>query len=165
MDSSFLSCSDKNAHDKKPISYAKKNYLIKIIKNGSLQVHNEVAALNSEDIYRSTGYLSGALGAWRNSSHYFLLLHRKDANLKSFIEYVKEYWMKENETYKLQNSIIETFAIQMIKQLNTFEQLNVAHGDIKCSNILVLQQKTCMKFCYCDYGLRIKYEKEINFRH
>ena len=162
MDSSFLSCSDKNAHDKMPISFAKKKYLLKIIKDGGSQVHNEVAALNSEAIFRSTGYLTGALGAWCDDSHYFLLLDRKDANLINFIDCVKDYCLKENKSYSLQNEVIESFAVQMIKQLNTFELLNVAHGDIKPTNILVLKQPTCVKFCYCDYGLR-KYYKEKDF--
>ena len=45
MDKQFLKCSEINAHGGDPLSYATKNFILKIIKSTNDQVHNEVAAL------------------------------------------------------------------------------------------------------------------------
>ena len=52
-------------------------------------------------------------------------------NAKMFIDNLKKYYDKKGKGYKVPKQLVELFITQILTQLECFEGINIAHGDIK----------------------------------
>jgi len=127
IDKQFVKCSKEKHLGIDLMESLKKKYVLKLIERGAGNdnVANELAALNC-DKFRGTNLTNYSLGAWRNSDYNFILIYRMHLDLQLFIKNAKQ--LCEEEDCKMDNSIIETFTYQMIKQLKSFDKKNVAHA-------------------------------------
>ena len=147
-----VQCCQPNSHEGKPLDWAHKNFVVKIL-SYSKRVDDEIAALNSAKIYRATNNKFGALGAWKYGNKIFLLLARRITNVGDFIENLKKYYEQKGLEYKVPVSLVKIFTIQLLKQINCYQDNNICHGDIKMANSLVDVKDDCVNFIFCDYGL------------
>ena len=75
----------------------------------------------------TSGYVVGAHAAWMNISYYFILLYRRQMDLRQFIQKTKQFCANENMQYKLSNNILRRFTWYMIKQLKELDDSNLTH--------------------------------------
>ena len=131
IDAKFIECSKKQIDVMNTIDFLKKWSVLTLIPrgNGNDNVHNEVAALNSKNLFPFNSTFGAALAAWMNSDYYFILITRFDCDVKTFVKNAKQLCEKENKSNKLDNSIIESFAAQLIWQLKAFDKNKIAHLD------------------------------------
>ena len=115
MDPSFVKCDKVKIGGYDWFELLEREFLLKIIPRGegNSNVSNEVAVLDSLPDY----YNNGAIAAWMSTFHYFILLYRKQMDVRQFIQKVKQYCTKENKHYQLSNTILKKFTWDMIYQL------------------------------------------------